>query len=186
MGAEQTPVEARPTSTLALPLSTLARSTALPPHHPTGMRTRTLVLALASAIVPFTLHAQGAKRPTVAEATRFIENAEAQLAELSVRANQAGWVAATYITDDTEALNAEASKNYAVAVQKLALSARRFDKVKLPASTRRKFKLLRLGLSAPPPGNPGEAAELTKLTTSMEADYGKGSYCPATGAPTAT
>jgi peptidyl-dipeptidase A len=149
------------------------------------MRTRTLVVALASAIIPFTLHAQSAKRPTVAEATRFIENAEAQLAELSVRANQAGWGAATYITDDTEALNAEASKNYAVAVQKLALAARRFDKVTLPASTRRKFTLLRLGLSAPPPGNPGEAAELTKLTTSMEADYGKGTYCPAVGAPTA-
>ena len=149
------------------------------------MRTRTLVVALASAILPLTMHAQSAKKPTVADATRFIENAEAQLAELSVRANQAGWVAATYITDDTEALNAEASKNYAVAVQKLALAARRYDKVKLPASTRRKFTLLRLGLSAPPPGNPGEAAELTKITTSMEADYGKGTYCPAAGAPTA-
>ncbi|NUQ19591.1 MAG: M2 family metallopeptidase [Gemmatimonadaceae bacterium] len=103
--------------------------------------------------------------------------AEAQLTELALRANQAGWVAATYITDDTEALNADATKNYAVAVQKLALDARRFDKVKLSPELRRKFTLLRLGLAAPPPGNPGEAAELTRITTSMEADYGKGTYC---------
>src|SRR3712207_7309347 len=27
------------------------------------------------------------------------------------------------------------------------------------------------------PGNAAEAAELTRLTTSMEADYGKGTYC---------
>ena len=150
------------------------------------MRTRTFVIALASTILPLALPAQSARRPTAAEATRFIENAESQLAELGVRANQAAWVAATYITDDTEALTAEASKNFAVALQKLALSARRFDRVTLPAATRRKFMLLRLGLSAPPPGNAAEATELTKLTTSMEADYGKGSYCPAAGAPTAT
>ena len=150
------------------------------------MRTRTLVLALLAVLGPLPLRAQALKKPTAVEAKRFIEDAESHLAELALRANQAAWVADTYITDDTEALNAEASKNFAVTLQKFALAARRFDKVALPAATRRKFTLLRLGLSAPPPGNPAEATELTKLTIGMEADYGKGSYCPAAGAPTAT
>ena len=128
-------------------------------------------------MLPISVHAQAKRAPTAADAKAFIASAEARLTELALRANQAGWVAATYITDDTEALNAEASKNYAVAVQQLALDARRFDKVKLSPELRRKFTLLRLGLAAPPPGNPGEAAELTRITTSMEADYGKGTYC---------
>ena len=139
---------------------------------------RTLVAAAlcAAAVAPGLAGAQ-ARAATAAEARRFITAAESTLAELSVRANQAGWVAATYITDDTEALSAEAAKNYAVAVQRLAMRARRFDRVTLPADVRRKFTLLRLSLAAPPPGNPQEAAELTRLTVGMEADYGKGTYC---------
>ena len=113
----------------------------------------------------------------------FIEQAEKELNELSIKASQAQWVAATYITDDTEALSAEHTKNYNVAVQKYALAAKRYDKVRKPAELERKFKLLKLALVAPPPGNPVEAAEITKITTSMEADYGKGSYCkPAASA----
>ncbi|HEX2780124.1 MAG TPA: M2 family metallopeptidase [Gemmatimonadaceae bacterium] len=145
------------------------------------MRKHALTLA-AAVLLPLALPAQTKRSATASEAQAFIQRAEAQLTELALRANQAGWVAATYITDDTEALNAEASKNYAVAVQKLALDARRFDKVKLSPALRRKFTLLRLGLAAPPPGNPGEAAELTRITTSMEADYGKGTYCRARAA----
>ena len=143
------------------------------------MRTRILALALAGATFTVPLHAQAKRATTAADAKAFIARAEAQLTELALRANQAGWVAATYITDDTEALNADATRNYAVAVQKLALDARRFDDVKLAPELRRKLTLLRLALAAPPPGNPAEAAELTRITTSMEGDYGKGSYCRA-------
>ena len=140
---------------------------------------RTLFRPLVAAVLvaaPLPLLAQRAA-PTVAEARRFVQRAESTLAELALRANQAGWVAATYITDDTEALTAEASKNYAVAAQKFALDARRFQRLRLPADVARKLHLLRIGLAAPPPGNPQEAAELTRLTVGMEADYGKGTYC---------
>lgn len=136
---------------------------------------RTL-LAAALAVAPLPLAAQRAA-PTVGEARRFVQRAESTLADLALRANQAGWVAATYITDDTEALTAEATKNYAVAAQKFALDARRYQRLKLPADVARKLHLLRIGLSAPPPGNPQEAAELTRLGVGMEADYGKGTYC---------
>jgi peptidyl-dipeptidase A len=113
----------------------------------------------------------------VVEATRFIQRAEAELADLSVKANRADWVANTYITDDTQALTAEAQKNLGVAAQRLATSARRFEHLKLPADVARKFALLKLSLSAPPPADSSEAAEITRVQVSMQADYGKGAYC---------
>jgi peptidyl-dipeptidase A len=115
--------------------------------------------------------------PTAAEARRFIESAERELLGLSVLANQAGWVAANFITDDTEALSAEHQKNLNVAVQRYAMQAKRFEKLPLAPDLRRKLTLLKLALVAPPPGNPTDASELTKITTSLDADYGKGSYC---------
>jgi peptidyl-dipeptidase A len=118
-----------------------------------------------------------ASRPSTDDAGRFMRDAERELADLSVKANQADWVANTFITDDTEALTAEAGKNFAVAVQRLAIGAKRYDGLKLTPTLRRKFDLLKLSLAAPPPGNPADAAELSKLTVSMNADFGKGSYC---------
>ncbi|HEX8242183.1 MAG TPA: M2 family metallopeptidase [Longimicrobium sp.] len=138
-------------------------------------------VCVLAALAPAAAGAQARTAPTVAQAAAFMDSTERELAELNLRDNQAGWVAATYITHDTEALAAEASKNLAVAVQRRALAARRFDRLNLPADLRRKFDLLRLSLSAPPPGNPDEAAELSRLRASMEGDYGRGTYCKAPG-----
>jgi peptidyl-dipeptidase A len=52
------------------------------------------------------LQAQNAK-PTVADAQDFMNKAEARLAELSVKDNQANWVHENFITDDTDALAAD-------------------------------------------------------------------------------
>ena len=137
-----------------------------------------LVITAAAAVAqqqPRT--ARATRTPTAAEAQRFIERAERDLADLSVKWNRADWVANNFITDDTEHLTADAQAAYSIATQKFALEARRFDKVRLPAAVRRKFDLLRLSLAAPPPGNPTEAAELTKISVGLTADYGKGSYC---------
>lgn len=124
-----------------------------------------------------------ATAPTTAEAAAFMAETEAEIGVLAERSNRASWVAATYITGDTEALSAEAQSNLAVAVQQRALAARRFDGVQMPPALARKFRLLKLALTAPPPGDPAEAAELTRLTVGLEADYGRGNYCktPTTG-----
>jgi peptidyl-dipeptidase A len=114
---------------------------------------------------------------TVADARAFLDRAERELNALSIRASQAQWVAANFITEDTEALSAEAAKDFDVAVQRLAIESRRFDRLRLPADLRRKFTLLKLGVAAPPPSDPAEATELARITASMQADYGKGTYC---------
>lgn len=118
-----------------------------------------------------------------AQAAEFMDAAERELADLAIRWNRVSWVAATYITHDTEQLSAEAQKHYAVAVQRLATEATRFDAVELPPELRRKFTLLKLALSAPPPADSAAAAELTRLQVSMESDYGRGTYCKTPRTP---
>src|SRR5204862_6996324 len=59
-------------------------------------------------------------------------------------------------------------------------ASKRFNGVKLAPALQRKFMLLRLSLSLPAPSNAAEREELTKIAASLEADYGKGKYCPAT------
>ncbi len=118
-----------------------------------------------------------AQAPTVAGARRFLAHAESTLYDLNVKAGRAAWVANTYITFDTEELAAEADEANAVATRDFAMEARRYERLRLPPDLRRKLLLLKLSLAAPPPPNPREASELSKITSSMQADYGRGRYC---------
>src|SRR5437763_13605592 len=115
--------------------------------------------------------------PTVAEAQAFMKKAENQLLDYEVRASRASWVQENFITDDTEVLSAEAQEKDTAVVTQLALDAQRFDGLKMPPELERKFMLLKLSLTAPAPNNDAERAELTRIATSLDADYGKGKYC---------
>src|SRR5919205_821608 len=119
-----------------------------------------------------------AAEPTLAEAEKFMADAEARLQELGLRAQRAGWVQSTYITDDTEVLAADTNKDYIAAVTELAEKSRRFDALQKPEALARKFALLKLALVLPAPADPRERDELTKIAASMEGDYGKGKWCP--------
>ena len=115
---------------------------------------------------------------TKEDAERFIADAEKRLLDLSIKSARAEWIKSTFITDDTEALAADANENLIAATTELAEQARRFEKVDLSPEARRKLKLLKLLLTLPAPKDQAECSELTKLTASMEGDYGKGKYCP--------
>lgn len=116
--------------------------------------------------------------PSVEEAKKFLDAAEADLLALSNEASRAGWVQSTYITGDTEALAAKANERLITATVKYAKEAARFEKLALPEEMARKIKLLKLSLTLPAPSNPSEAAEMTRLASGLEAAYGKGKYCP--------
>ncbi|MGH7665450.1 MAG: M2 family metallopeptidase [Gemmatimonadaceae bacterium] len=138
---------------------------------------------VSEAPAPVTMAPQG---PTAADAEQFMRDAESRLAQLAITTSRAAWVAANFITDDTEILSADAQREYSVTVQQLALAADRFDDIELPPPLRRKLVLLRLSLAAPPPSDSAKAAELTRITVGMEADYGRGSYCPESMTTAAT
>jgi peptidyl-dipeptidase A len=115
---------------------------------------------------------------TKEEADKFMADAEKRLLDLSIKGSRADWVRSTYVTDDTEALAAEANENLIAATTELAEQSRRFESLDLSPETKRKLKLLKLSLTLPAPKDPAERAELTKIAASMEGDYGKGKYCP--------
>ena len=119
-----------------------------------------------------------ASAPTVAEAEKFITDAETQLLELAIKSSRADWVNQNFITDDTEALSADYSSQLIGATTKWATQTPRFDALALTSQVRRKMRLLKLSLPMPAPSNAKERDELTKIVVSMQSDYGKGKYCP--------
>src|SRR5688500_10664328 len=62
---------------------------------------------------------------TPAEAKAFVESAEARLLEMSNRLGRAQWVAANFITQDTEKIAAEANKDMISLAMDLAAAATR-------------------------------------------------------------
>lgn len=116
--------------------------------------------------------------PTVEEATKFVNDAEARLAELNVEANRASWVQSTYITPDTQALAARANELLINAGVELAKSAARFDNIEVPYDIRRKLETIKLALTSPGPADPALTAEMTRIASDLEAAYGAGKYCP--------
>ena len=92
-------------------------------------------------------------------------------------ASRADWVQSTYITSDTQAIASETREAQLRAATQFGKEAARFRDLQLPPDLGRKLMLLRLQLTMPAPADPGELAELTQIATSLEADYGKGTYC---------
>ncbi len=119
--------------------------------------------------------APAAKVLSAADADAFVAEAEKTLGEFSLTANKVGWINATYITDDTDALAAKYGAEGTELSVKYALDAAKYDKVAgLSPDTRRKLDLLRGGLTLPAPTKPGAADELSTIVTRMSSSYGKG------------
>ena len=116
--------------------------------------------------------------PTVAEAEHFIVRAETKLLDLWIKDQRAGWVAENFITDDTEAISADADQAVKAATAQLANEAKRYEKLQLPPDIARKIKLLKLSVDIPAPHDPASQAELAKIDVSLDSDYGKGTWCP--------
>ena len=115
---------------------------------------------------------------TPAEAKAFIEQAEARLLSLWIDAERASWVYSTFITDDTELIQAQARQRVIDETVKLAKEAQRFKGLKLEPSVARKLALLPISLSLVAPSDPAKSKELSELAAQMEGIYGKGKYCP--------
>ena len=126
-----------------------------------------LILAAIAAIAPVANGQTGASKEkasptpkaaapaaTVAEAERFISQAETRLLDLWIKGQRASWVAENFITDDTEAVAADAEAAIKAATADLARQAKRYEKLTLPPDVARKFKLLKLSVDSPAPRDP--------------------------------
>ena len=127
----------------------------------------TMVVGL---LLPATAFAQ-----SVEDAEKFIKAAEAALSAESIRVNRIQWVNSTYLTEDTDALAAEAGARQTELQVRLAIEAAKFDKVPgLPQALKRKLTILTGGIVLPAPTTQGAADELSTISTRLQSDYGKG------------
>ena len=118
-----------------------------------------------------------ARPGTAAEARAFVEQAQADLAAAGLQLNRAGWVRATYITPDTEQLEAAAQSAFdQMAVRYVQESARFRNTPGLDAVTRRKLDMLSRLLVLPPPQGAGAADELAQLRTRLDGQYSTGRF----------
>ncbi|HWU74614.1 MAG TPA: M2 family metallopeptidase [Sphingomonas sp.] len=133
-----------------------------------------LALVLSGAVVLATAPDKNAPA-TAADADTFVAKAEKDLADISVDANRAGWINATYITDDTDAMAAEVGARQTELAVKYAGEAAKYLNVPgLSPDTRRKLDLIRNGITLPAPSRPGAADELSTIATRLQSEYGKG------------
>src|SRR4051812_42169641 len=96
------------------------------------LTTSLAALAMALAVAPAsaqTAPAAPAKALAAQDADTFVASAEAQLAPLSVDVNRISWVNATFITDDTDALAAQAGARQTILQVQLATEAAKYASV---------------------------------------------------------
>lgn len=117
--------------------------------------------------------------PTLEEAKEFAARVDTDLKKLWTAAARASWVNQTYITDDTVALAAAADEASMEYMGRAAAEAKRFEGMKLPDDLARQIQLIKLSQTLPAPNDEKKRSELASIAASMQADYGKGKYCPA-------
>ena len=107
----------------------------------------------------------------------FVARLNRELAELSLDQNQTGWLQATYINDDSQAVSARSSDRYLAYFNAAVKQAKRYDGQPMSPESRRAIQLLKLGVSTPAPDDAVLRADLTRLATGLDAAYGKARFC---------
>ena len=128
------------------------------------------------AFAPASAQAPKPAKPTPAEAKAFVDKAEAELAAFNQYVAKSAWVRATYITEDTQWLEAKATAEQNELTARYAREAAKFDGVAVDPVTARKLKLLKLFLVSPAPNRPGAAGELATIATRLDSTYSAGKF----------
>ena len=115
--------------------------------------------------------------PTAAAADQFVAGINTDLRKMLPYLNSAQWLQATYITPDSQLLATKANEEFLGYQAKKLQEAKQFkDTQGLATDTARALMLLK-NVSAPPPGAADKQAELAKILSDMEANYGSGKWC---------
>ena len=150
---------------------------------------RRLLGGLILAAIPATIAAcrvsAPSPTPSAEDAAKFITAVNETMLKLGREDQQASWVAETYITPDTEAISARANQAYIDAVARNAKDAARFNSLQVGLEVGRQLDLLKTTLVVVTPSDKRQAEELTRLTASMEAAYGRAKWCKDPAQPAA-
>jgi peptidyl-dipeptidase A len=119
--------------------------------------------------------------PADETADAFVARVNAELKAMYPELTAAQWISSTYITDDSELLAAKANEQFLTTLNGWIEQSRKFEGQPMSPETARAITLLKLGTAMPAPRDPARLAELTRIATRMEGQYGKGTYCKAAG-----
>lgn len=117
----------------------------------------------------------GQTSSSILTATQVLEQAQAELANVGIRAERARWVNNTYLTDDTDIIVEQANMEEMQTQLKWAKAAARFDDVAgLSKETRRMLSFLKSDIILPPPSREGGALQLSGLASALSGRYARG------------
>ena len=144
------------------------------------MKLRHALLSLAiAACVSTPTFAQ--KAPAKENADQFVARINTQLKAMYPEITVPQWLAATYISDDTQMLAAKSDERWLTLLNQWIEEAKQFEGQKMSAESARTIQLLKLSASMPPPKNPEHLGELTRIASKMGGMYGAGTYCKGEG-----
>ena len=122
-----------------------------------------------------------AEQPAVPSPEAFLEQVNARLEELGKQRGAAGWVRATYITEDTGVLLARAAEDYLKFYSEAVESSRAYADRDLEPRTARDLMQLRLGTSMPAPDDAAKRKQLAETAVRLGGLYGASKYCDDAG-----
>ncbi|MDQ3246680.1 MAG: M2 family metallopeptidase [Pseudomonadota bacterium] len=161
------------TSTSILALALAGCATTVP--QTTAVQAADLTPAVTAPAGETKSSAIGDYPQTPEGARAFVQAVEKDLFDYSVIASRAAWVNATYINDDSDAVNAYFGTIGTEKSIEYANKAAAFSRLQgLDADTARKLNILRTALVLPAPSSPGAAAELNEIATRLNSAYAKG------------
>jgi peptidyl-dipeptidase A len=116
--------------------------------------------------------------PTAADADKFISTINDDLRKFLPYFNAASWIQQTYITPDSQLIGARASEELLAYQARKLQESKQFNETQgLSPDTARSLKLLK-NVAAPAPSDATKQAELAKVMTRMDSNYGAGKWCP--------
>ena len=134
---------------------------------------------IASAAIFLGLNGRAENAPATAEqADQFIANLNKELQVKYPQWQAAAWVAANYITDDTQRISALANEEQLNFYAKVIDESKRFSNTKgLSLATARALQSILLENTLLPPADEKQRSELATLSAKMEASYGAAKWC---------
>ncbi len=118
-----------------------------------------------------------AKKPSAADAKKFLAEVEKTYIEEGEYSAKIAWVQSNFITEDTVWLGAKSNEKMTALGVNYAIQAAKYDKTKLPTGMRRKMNMLKNGLTIAAPTDEKKNKELAQISSELEAMYGTGKYC---------
>ena len=144
------------------------------------MKLRHALLSLAIAACVST-PAFPQQAPAKENADQFVARINTELKAMYPEITVPQWLAATYISDDTQMLAAKSDERWLTLLNEWIEQAKQFEGQKMSADSARTIQLLKLSASMPPPKDPAHLGELTRIASKMGGTYGAGTYCKGDG-----